>query len=390
MAVRTLEFEDLHQPWKLTRTEFGNFNLLVGLSGVGKTRTLRVLQSIGRAASGDDSHGFRHCRWTIEVETADGLFSWTAETAADTSAVDVIELDDDSLRFSPTKNARFAFEEIKQGNGEVVAHRDEKRLFLKDREYPKLRPTDSIISLFDEEPISTIRNALSAIQFSKAPLDRYSRPFDIRKLTKLIRETKSFDALKMNRSLDLMSKAYILANKNSFSEYFEPVKEQMREIFDSVEEIAIGPTRAFSDPAPSGPLDLLVPAFRERGVEGWIYGNNISAGMLRTLKHILELHLEPPGSVLLLDEYENGMGANCLSQVTELIVGRASDFQLIFTSHHPFVIETIPKESWMVMQRQGYEVSVLRTHDIARLNTASNQDAFVQLVNVPEYMHGLQ
>lgn len=388
MAVRTLEFEDLQQPWKLSKTEFGNFNLLVGLSGVGKTRTLRVLQSIGRAASGDEDHGFRHCKWNIEVETSRGLFSWTAVTIPDSTIDNEIELEDEIIRLSPPQNIRFAFEEIRRDNGEIIASRDEDRLFLLEKEFPRLRPTDSIVSLFDEEPISTIRNALSAIHFSKTRTERQPRPFDLPRIEKVIGETKDIDTLKTNRSLDLMSKAYILQKK--FPDHFQAVKEQMIEIFDSIEELQVGPRREFSSLPLNGPFDLLVPAFQERGVKGWIYGGNMSAGMMRTLMHILELHLEPPGSVLLIDEYENGMGVNCLSQVTDLIVQRSSELQLIFTSHHPFVIDTIPKKWWMVMQRQGYEVSVLRTQEIERLNTESNQDAFIQLVNAPEYLHGLQ
>ena len=74
MPVKTLEFEDLEQPWKLNKVAFDNFNLLVGLSGVGKTRTLRVLDSIGRAARGEKNYGFRNGGWTVEVETDRGLF----------------------------------------------------------------------------------------------------------------------------------------------------------------------------------------------------------------------------------------------------------------------------------------------------------------------------
>ena len=388
MAVRKLEFEDLQQPWKLAITEFGDFNLLVGLSGVGKTRTLRVLQSIGKAASGDEDHGLRHCRWNIEVETSQGVFSWKAETVPDSNIDSKIDVDEEFFRLSPSPNIRFTFEEIRRENGDIIASRDEDRLFLNEKESPKLRPADSIVSLFDEEPISTIRNALSAIHFSRTRTEGQLRPFDLPRLEKMIDEIGDIDALKKNRSLDLMSKAFVLEKK--FPDHFRAVEEQLFEIFDSVEELRIGPRRDFSSIILTGPIDFLVPAFKERGVKGWIYGGNMSAGMARTLMHILEIYLEPPGSVLLIDEYENGMGVNCLSQVTELIIERSKELQLIFTSHHPFVIDTIPKNLWMVMRRNGYEVSVLRVQDIERLNTESNQDAFIQLVNAPEYMHGLQ
>jgi predicted ATPase len=388
MAIKTLEFEDLHQRWKLQKTAFDSFNLLVGLSGVGKTRTLRVLESIGRAARGDANHGFRHCKWTVEVDTAKGLFFWSARTVPDEVTANEDDPDDNIIRISPIENIRFVFEEVRTAKGDVIVHRDEESLSLLGEKYPRLRSTDSIISLLEEEPISTIREALSAIHYSRTQTERQPRPFEREKLEKLIAETLSVDALKQNRSLDLISKAYVL--KERFPEQFDWVKEQMMEIFGTIAELDIGPRRSFSTVPTSGPFDLLVPAFKERGVDGWIHGGNMSSGMLRTLMHLLELHLEPPGSVLLIDEYENGMGVNCLPQVTELILERSSELQLIFTSHHPFVINEISKQFWLVMQREGHEVQVKRYADIERLNTKSNQDAFIQLINAPEYVNGLQ
>ena len=296
-------------------------------------------------------------------------------------------MDDDYIVIGPAGKTRFVAEEIFGSDGEIIAHRDEDKLLLKKQETPKLRSRDSILSLIEEEPLSTTRNAIISIHHSKTRTERDSRPFDQEKLEKLIADIGDLNSLERNRSLDLLSKAYIL--KRLFPEQFEWVAEQMIDIFDTIEEVDIGPRRGFSTVSMRGPFDFLVPAFRERGIDGWIYDDKMSSGMRRTLMHLLELHLEPPGSVVLIDEYENGMGVNCLPQITELLLQRAGDLQLIFTSHHPFVIEKISKEWWMVMQRNGHDVTVLKADDIKRLNTASNQDAFIQLVNAPEYLNGV-
>lgn len=42
MFIKRFEYEALRTGWKLERTEFDAFNLLVGNSGVGKTKILRA------------------------------------------------------------------------------------------------------------------------------------------------------------------------------------------------------------------------------------------------------------------------------------------------------------------------------------------------------------
>nr|WP_293102352.1 hypothetical protein [Okeania sp. SIO2F4] len=52
----------------------------------------------------------------------------------------------------------------------------------------------------------------------------------------------------------------------------------------------------------------------------WILSPHISSGMLKTLMYISELYLSPEGSVILIDEFENSLGVNCLDSVTDLIL----------------------------------------------------------------------
>ena len=112
--------------------------------------------------------------------------------------------------------------------------------------------------------------------------------------------------------------------------------------------------------------------------------------MRRTLVHLLELALSPPGTVLLIDEYENSMGVNCLPAVTEQILERAGDLQFIITSHHPYVINNVDKKHWMVVRRRGSVVEVVPASAIPSLDTRSSQDAFIQLMNAEEYRGSIE
>ena len=387
MPILKLEFEDVKHPWHLLPVAFDDFNLLVGLSGVGKTRTLRLLNRLGQAARGT-GHDLGDCQWTVEVETSAGTYAWRAKTEADASAGNADDEDDDAVVRVPARSkARFVAEEVVSEAGAIVARRTADELSIQGQAVPRLRSRDSIISLIDEEPILSLRQALAGIHFSRA---RTERPvlYDQSKLKRLLEEEPSLESLKENRKLDLVTKAYLLRQR--FPEQFAKVEEQLIDIFGTIEQLDVGRTselsrRRFVDE----PFDFLVPAFRERGIDGWVDAFDMSSGMHRTLLHLLELHLEPPGSVLLVDEYENGMGVNCLPQVTDTLFERRGEVQLVFTSHHPYVINNVPKEQWRIMRRRGHEVEVLRKGDVARLDTASEIDSFVQLINAPEFTEGL-
>jgi predicted ATPase len=93
------------------------------------------------------------------------------------------------------------------------------------------------------------------------------------------------------------------------------------EIFPQVEDFRIG----MSDTKMEWE-DVLRCIFsldlKETGVDRWITQSNISMGMLKTLAHILEIHLLAEGSILLIDEFENSLGANCIDVITELFNDR--------------------------------------------------------------------
>jgi hypothetical protein len=89
-----------------------------------------------------------------------------------------------------------------------------------------------------------------------------------------------------------------------------------------------------------------------RGQRNFIQHRNIASGMLRTFNIIADLYLSNPETVFLLDELENSLGHNCLPHLEELILNHSFESQFIMTSHHPDIINKIPKENWIVIQRE--------------------------------------
>jgi predicted ATPase len=111
--------------------------------------------------------------------------------------------------------------------------------------------------------------------------------------------------------------------------------------------------------------------------------------MLLTLAHIFEMALAPPGSVIIIDEFENSLGVNCMSDLARLISKRA-DCQMILTSHHPYIINNIPVDAWKLVTRKGGHVRVTSAQDIPEMQSASRLEAFTRLINLPQFEEGIQ
>lgn len=120
---------------------------------------------------------------------------------------------------------------------------------------------------------------------------------------------------------------------------------------------------------------------KEKGFSSWIKQSNISSGMLKTLMYISELYLSPKGSVMLIDEFENSLGVNCLDSMTEIVTDN-KDLQFILTSHHPYIINNISPKHWKIVTRQGGVVQVKDPQELGI--SKSREKAFIDLINILE------
>ena len=119
---------------------------------------------------------------------------------------------------------------------------------------------------------------------------------------------------------------------------------------------------------------------KEKSVPKWIREDRISSGMLRTIIHIAEMFLANEGSVILIDEFENSLGINCIDILTDDMIHENKTLQFIATSHHPYIINNIPYEYWKIVTRQGGHIRICNASDYHL--GKSKQDAFIQLTKI--------
>ncbi|MGB0384675.1 MAG: AAA family ATPase [Ardenticatenaceae bacterium] len=361
MAVKKFQFVDKARKWTLKESAFSDFNLLVGVSGVGKTRILDALRSV-RQAGISDTREVNGCQWTLELVYEGMKFSWSAEISLLTAKARALFLgsDEQHERHDP-QMPHFVRERIVRDDQTVLVDRTLDKFQFGNISLPKLKNTESAITLLaDEERIAPLNRALRQLMFSSSPYESAILLRDPAELGHILKQYQTLDSLREAAALPILLKAYVL--QQNHPQAFQRIQDHYCDIFDTVYELKLAklvdldPSFLHNGSAPA--TNYLTVGLKEQGVEGWIT-NDISSGMRRTLIHLMELSLAPAGSVIAIDEIENSLGVNCLDQIVEQMLRRSKDVQFILTSHHPYVINNVPSKYWKIVTRQGSIVTVL-------------------------------
>jgi hypothetical protein len=205
---------------------------------------------------------------------------------------------------------------------------------------------------------------------------------DITKAELLVKQYDTIEKIKES-NLEILIKIF-LASSVADNRLFESIKRRYINIFPQVEDIKF----VLSDLTDfSSLVNYLLVQFKEKGVDEWII-DGISSGMHRSFMQIGELYLCSEGSILLIDEFENSLGVNCIDELTNDILNSERDIQFILTSHHPYIINNIPYRNWKIVTRKGGNVFIKDAADY-KIGVSSKHDAFMQLLQLDEFANGI-
>jgi predicted ATPase len=386
MKINSFNFRNNSQNWHLEKTYFDNLNLLVGASGVGKTRILKALYLIYNVAQGEVQM-LEDVEWSIDFSHLGQKYRWELKA-----------LNPTQTNFSSEQNQSEIVEEklikFAENNEPIeILHRTKTESRLNQNQIPKLKRTESAITLLaEEESIAPIADAFKRFIFNETLQNvEISVNFDPTSLIlspSLNAQLKSIntDQNAYTKTLETFKetsihfatilKAYYL--KKYFPQTFDEIKEAYIEIFPSVKDISIT-VKKQSDKNYNLLLEI-----QEHGSENWIPQYRISSGMYVTLTYLIEITTAPEGSVFVVDEFENSLGINCMPQLTDFILDKSPNLQFILTSHHPYIINNIPWKTWQLVSRTNGTIRTRKAVDIPKLNTASSLDKFTQLINLLE------
>ena len=365
MKIKSLTFINHKTGWNIKDAQFDNTTLLVGASGVGKTQMLRALQMLSHIATG---YSFEGIEWAISFSQNGKEYQWTGEFG--------LASYQDPLNFTGEGMYPIVKECLMEGET-VLIQRSKSELWYRGKETVKLDSCTSALSLLkEEECVNSPAEAFN--QVYELDVDEILPAFNIVS-NELLANDQTLDYIKKRRLTSMESNLYLL-KKNKLPE-FKCVSDTFISIFPLVEEIDFTLIRESEN------VIYTNLHIKEKGVHTPISYSNMSSGMRKTLSQITALTLAKDGDVILIDEFENGLGVNCIDLLADLVRNPDADVQMIITSHHPYIINTIPTSQWKVVTRNGSDVSI---HNASELNigTHSHHDAFMQLLQTNAYKTG--
>ncbi len=376
MRIETFEYHDKAHDWKLEKLTFSDLNLLVGVSGVGKTKILQALLNVKSIAEGKPRNGI--C-WEIVFTTEEGYrYRWNGEFETLDLFIDYWEPEEEE-KATTSEEPKILTESLFR-NGQEIIKRTTNSIILNGSETPKLSPNNSVLSLLNrDDSIKPASDAFHQIIHGDRSLIEYPDGTLILRLEQLADRYNSFEKIRDSK-LDIQLKLSLIYKFDK--QIFGKIKTRFLDIFPHVEDLKIEPSEEENESY------FLIIQIREYGVNKWIEQEKISSGMLRTIIRIAELYLCSEGTVILIDEFENSLGVNCIDVITEDILHQQRNLQFIITSHHPYIINNIDSKYWKIVQRRGGIVSVIDASTL-RLSE-SNHEAFIQLINSNAYREGIE
>lgn len=383
MHIKSLIYEDQSTDWKLELIEFNPLTLLVGVSGVGKTQILKALLNLRLISRGRSLNGLK---WEVEFKSSTGHdYKWCGafENKGFISEIIAEFVDDEE----DEKNKPCMDNERLFIDGALIVDRNKEGILFNDTKTVKLSQQESVISLLkEEEQIKDIHEDFKKILFDdnagdSSRLERLG--FD----TEIKSKSKKYKSLQAIRNSDEKIKTKLCLLYKNQRKSFEEIIGAFLDIFPHVEAVKIESIRDDNKKLPVFFREVPFIQIKEKNVSHWIEEFKMSSGMLRTLMHIAELYLCADDTVILIDEFENSLGINCINQVTRSILESERNLQFIITSHHPYIINDMDFSHWKIVTRKG---GIVTATDAEKFGIGkSKHQAFTQLANLTAYSEGI-
>mgnify|MGYP006291641609 CR=1 FL=1 len=377
MKIKQVAYSNNQFEWRFEQIHFSNLSLLVGVSGVGKTQILRGIYNLKNIANGASFNGLA---WDITFLAENNVeYCWRGEFETKQSLPSVF------MEERINNQSKIITEKLFKAE-ELIVERKEDEIKFRGNKTPRLSPFQSVVHIFyEEEDIAPVKQGFNKIIDSaqSKSVNEISGTY--------ISPNQQYLTLEQIQTANVPPLVKIGLVSQYFPETFFNIKKSFIEVFEQVEDIKIESIiqAEFSLPQFNGliPASFPMVQIKEKGINKWIVQQYISSGMFKTLMHISELYLCPEGSVILIDEFENSLGVNCIDIITEDLVRENRNLQFIITSHHPYIINNIGFEHWKIVTRKGGVVTVKDAQD---LNLGkSKHKAFIQLLNSEVYTEGI-
>ena len=368
VKLKWIEFENLRTGLKIERVVFNDdITLLVGLSGVGKTQILNAIEYSLKLAVNKNLR-LEPYNTTLCFQIGEEVYVWSYRIQQD-HAEDIFE--------SKEIKYFFAYEKLQNIKGDILMQRTPDTIQVTGYDkVPTPKKDESLLVQYSEDafvkPIISEMLKLYPIEIEmdvRGAIAQESFNMFKAKIKESFKENEKQPFEKFSH-LPVPLKIYI--TKEYYPQMYAQIFSAVKELFMEINSIDI-----VEDPD----REIYMVAIDVYGKR--LLQHEISNGMLKTIYYIVELITMSKNSLVLIDEFENGLGVNCIDVLAELLLGERRDLQFVITSHHPKIINQISNKTLKIIERDIATVKNFTAEEYGIMH--SQHDAYFNLINRWEF-----
>lgn len=367
VRVKWIEFENIETGLKVERVDFfEDITLLVGLSGVGKTQILNAVKYSLNLAVRKNFIMKPYCV-NIGIEIDGDVYEWSYR---------ICGVEKEELFFENQEEYCIQYEKLKKNNDVIFERCDEDISVMGYDRVPQPKKDESLLSQYSEDEefeklISGIRK-LYSVEMELAVRGGIKSEHFSKLKARVVETIKKGDNVPFKTFSHLPAAIKIYIVKHHYKKIYIKIFDAIKELFMEIEDI---------DVVEDEDREMYLVAIQVYGKK--LLQHDISNGMLKTIYYIVELFTMSDDSLVLIDEFENGLGVNCIDLLSEILLFERKDLQFIITSHHPKIINGIEQNRWRIIDRDG---SIVKNSNSEKYGIGNSQhEAYFNLINRWEF-----
>lgn len=335
MKLKSLEYSQYpkdSKEWKLTKTSFGDVNLIVGKNANGKSRTVNVLSGLAGLLSGKKKPWLVSANYKVVFEDKRKEVIFTLKI-----------LDNKVIKEELIVDGKQKLKRGITGKGTIYNAKEQKnnKFQTPQNELTSNTRRDSVQHPFFE-PLFDWATSFSTYYFG-TPLG---------KDTMVVLQNNEEDLEKTLDQEGVQLIAMFRKGKKTYGKSFiNAIIKDMKVVGYDLKDIGLDkPTSLIAN------VSLLGLYVREKGLSFPVDQNEISQGMFRALSLIIQInYLDRVGhrSCVLIDDIGEGLDFERSTNLINLLIKKAEkgSVQLIMSTNDRFVMNNVPLKYWSVIQR---------------------------------------
>jgi len=344
-SIEYSQFENTPQEWKLSKSTFGNINLIVGMNTAGKSFSLNIINGLSNLVSGDKSVIATSGNYDVLFSNENQKIEYILKYEHGVVLKEILCIDSNPI--NPL------LERGPDGMGKIYYEKEKKILEFQtpQNELASVNRRDSLQHSFLEELYNwgkSVRLYYFGTQLGKEVLAV---------LVKRNQHQENEPAILNLKDTNQVVAIFRKAQKEFPKSFNKLVIDDMKSIGYYLTEIGIAPLESLVIRG-NIPGEIMGLYVQEKDLKGKTDQINMSQGMFRALSLIVQItysQLADVPSCILIDDIGEGLDYERSSALVKLLVNKAKNtkVQLIMSTNDRFIMNNVPLEYWSVIYRKG-------------------------------------